>query len=174
MALDAPAHGQWRRLLNRGHLIDAAVAAGAADTLVDVNRVVEVHELRHLVDAPPFQRAVFEKALAHRFQQRALVPDLRVAVQAKLGGGNAGVRGAIDGVVTVPTVDPFVAGVVAMIELKRLFDRILHPTRVRCSHIKKQAADRPQCARREHEKGDVRECVVPGPKERSHPRWRSI
>ena len=63
------------------------------------------------------------KLLAHRLEQRALVPDLRVAVQAELRRRDAGVRRSIDRVVAVAAVDAFVARVVPVIELDRLLDR---------------------------------------------------
>src|SRR5450755_823165 len=92
VAIEAEAHGESRGLLDGGHLIDPAVAADAADALVHVDRVVEVHELGNLVDPPPFEGLVLEEALAHRFEERALVPDLRVAVQTERRLRDAGGR----------------------------------------------------------------------------------
>ena len=92
VALEAPAHRQRRRLLDGRHLVDAAVAADAADALVHVDRVIEVDELGHLVDPVPLDRLVLDEALAHRLEERALVPDLRVAVQAELRLRDAGAR----------------------------------------------------------------------------------
>ena len=36
---------------NERHLVHAAVAGGAADALVDVNTVIEVDEIRQVMDA---------------------------------------------------------------------------------------------------------------------------
>src|SRR6202142_3072134 len=120
VTIEAPAHRQRRRLFDGRHLIDTAVAAHASDTLVHVNRMVEVDELRNLVDAPPLGGLVLEEALAHRLEEGALVPNLRVAVETELRLGNARGRRLVDGVVTIAAVDPLVAGVVAVVELQRL------------------------------------------------------
>jgi hypothetical protein len=50
-----------------------------------VDAVVEIHKVRQVVDADPAERAVFAEARAHRFQVRTGGPDLRVAIDARLG-----------------------------------------------------------------------------------------
>ena len=61
----------------------------AAHTLINVNAVIEVHEVRNLVDARPFDRSTAPEALADGFQVSRIGPDLRMAVHAGLGGRNA-------------------------------------------------------------------------------------
>ena len=64
--------------------VDAAVAGDAADALVHVDGVVEVDVVGDVVDLLPDDGRALDEAAAHRLEQRALVPDLRVAVQAQL------------------------------------------------------------------------------------------
>src|SRR5450631_1726809 len=174
VTVEAEPHGHRGVLLDRRHLVDASVAADAADALVHVDGVVEVDELGNLVDAPPFERFVLDEALAHRLEEGALVPDLRVAVETELRRRDAGGRRLVDRVVAIAAVDPFVTRVVAVIELQRLLDGILHPARVGRAGVKHQSSRYPHCTRRHHEQRDLRERVVLRSKERTHPRSASI
>ena len=56
MAVQAPAHLQCRGLPGQRHPCDIAVAVGAIDSIADVDRVIEIHEVRQTVDAVPLQR----------------------------------------------------------------------------------------------------------------------
>ncbi len=174
VAIEAEPHGQRGVLLDRRHLIDAAVAADAADALVHVDRVVEVDELGNLVDPAPLERLVLEEALAHRLEERALVPDLRVAVETELRRRNAGRRRLVDRVVAVAAVDPLVTRVVAVIELQRLLDGILHAARVGRAGVQHQTSRNAHRPRRHDKQRDLRERVVLRSKERTHPRSASI
>ena len=46
MAIETPTHGQFLGLKHEGHLIDLAVAGGAANPLIHVNAVIEIYEIR--------------------------------------------------------------------------------------------------------------------------------
>src|SRR5262252_2360547 len=170
VTLEAPAHGQGRRLLDGGHLVDPPVAADAPDALVHVNRVIEVDELGQLVDPVPLDRLVLEEALPDLLEHRALVPDLRVAVHAELRLRHARCGRAIDRVVAVAAVDVVVADVMAVIELDRLFDRILHAARERRARIQHQAQRHARGPGGDDKKRDLRQGVVSGAEERTHPR----
>ena len=122
MAVEAPFHLQRRFLDHQRHAIDAAVAGFAADALAYVNAVIEVHEVRQVVDAHPVERLVVAEAGAHRLEVRAGVPDLRVAVDAGLGRRNAGRRRHFDRRVAIAALDADAAGVMLMRELDRLLD----------------------------------------------------
>src|SRR5205814_2048308 len=122
MAVQAPLHVQARRLPRQVHLIDAPVTGGAADTLVDVNAVVEVDELRQVVDAVPGDGLVGPPALAHRLQHGTVRPDLRVAVHAGARRRQPGEGGFLDGGVAVPAVDAQAGDMVLVTERHRLFD----------------------------------------------------
>jgi hypothetical protein len=60
--------------------------------LLHVDAVIEVDEVREVVDADPLQRLVITEARADRLEVGAGRPDLRVAVDARLGGRDAGRR----------------------------------------------------------------------------------
>src|SRR6185436_2553825 len=105
MAVEAPFHVQRLRLVELVHLVDAPVAGDAAHALRDVDLMVEVHEVRQIVDLDPLERRLRREALAHRLEIRAVAPDLRVAVHAGLRRWDVRHRGALDAGVAVPAVD---------------------------------------------------------------------
>lgn len=83
VAVEAPAHGEWRHAPRQRHLIDRSVTTGAADTLADVNAVVEVSEVRQPVDPLPLQRNPGSVGSHQRCQRRLLREQLRVACHAR-------------------------------------------------------------------------------------------
>jgi hypothetical protein len=168
VTVEAPPHVERLGLLHRGHLIDAAVAGDAADALVHVDGVVEVDEVGDIVDLRPDDRRALDEAPAERFEERALVPDLRVAVEAELRGRDPRVRRAIDRGVAEAAVDAFVAGVVAVIELDRLLDRILHPARDGAAHVEEQSPEAAPGSADRDQKREFRQSVVFRAEQRSH------
>jgi hypothetical protein len=175
VTIETPLHGESSDLLDRGHGVDAPVTGHAADALVHVNGVIEVDELGNLVDAVPDHRLVLDEALSDRVEDRALVPDLRMAIHTELGGRDAGEGALLDGVVAVPTVDALVSGVVPMVELQRLLDRRLHVARVRRAHPQEESAYCSTPADGEDEESKASQSVVLGTKdEMAHPNWRCI
>src|SRR2546430_17210780 len=64
MALQAPPHGQRLRLFHLRHLVDAAMAGDATDTLLHVDGMVEGDEVRKLVDLVPDRGPVRATTLA--------------------------------------------------------------------------------------------------------------
>ena len=123
VAVEAPLHGQRVLLPGDRHLVHPAVAGDAADALLDVDAVVEVDEVRQVVDALPLERRPVAEALPHRLQQRAVGPDLRVAGHAGLGRRDAGEGGLLHGGVAVAAVDAVVRDVVLVAERHRLLER---------------------------------------------------
>jgi hypothetical protein len=85
-----------------------------------MNAVIEIDEARQVVHPRPLQRFSGSKTLAHRLQNRALGPDLRVAVHADLGGRNAGERRLFHRRMAITAIDAVVTDVVFMAELDRL------------------------------------------------------
>src|SRR5437588_2320582 len=82
MAVQAPLHLQGILLVHEGHLIDRAMAAIAANALVYMNAVIEIHEVRKIVDACPLQRLACAEAGADRLQQGGICPYLGVTIHA--------------------------------------------------------------------------------------------
>ena len=116
MAVHAPIHLQRALLPGERHLVDAPVAGGAADPFAHVDAVIEVDEFRQIVDARPLHWLARLEALAHRREHRAVRPDLRVAVHARLGRREPRECRSFDGGVTVTAVEALAADVVLMTE----------------------------------------------------------
>src|SRR5689334_13433989 len=123
VAIETPPHLQGRLLVNQRHPIDPAVTRGAPDSLVHVNAVVEVHEVRQIVDAPPLERPILAEAGAHRFEDRRVRPDLRVAVHAGLGRRDIRERRLLYRGVAVAAVDAHRPDMMRMAELDGLIPR---------------------------------------------------
>src|SRR6266508_3151406 len=88
-----------------------------------MNAMIEIDEARQIVDPRPLQRLSGPETFAHWLQNRALSPDLRVAVHTDLGGWNAGERGLFHRGVAISTIDAVVADVVFVAELDWLVAR---------------------------------------------------
>src|SRR6266404_8166075 len=117
MTFQTPLHLQRRSLRDYRHLIDAAVAGRAADALLDMNRVIEISEVRQVVHANPFQGLAGFETGAHRLEIRTVGPNLFVAVHADRSRRHAGGRGRLDRSVAVTTVDAVIADVMLVTEL---------------------------------------------------------
>ncbi len=90
MAVQAKFHLQRRVLVDVGHLVDRTVAGIAPDALIDMDTVIEIHKVRHLVDARPLDRASTAEAFAHRSEIRRIGPDLCVTVNTRLSRRDTG------------------------------------------------------------------------------------
>ena len=120
MTAETPLHLQTFLLVHQLHLVDRAVAGVAANTFLKVNAVVEVHELRKLVDARTLQRLAGFEAGPHGLEQLGVGPDLRVAIHAGLRRRNPRETGSLNRRVTVAAVDAESGYVVLMAERNRL------------------------------------------------------
>src|SRR5690606_35707762 len=85
VAVEAPAHGQRRDLVDPRHLVHAAMAALTADPLPHVHGVIEVDVVREPIDPLPPDWPVRHEAIPDGRELRAPDPDLIVAVEAALG-----------------------------------------------------------------------------------------
>ena len=85
--------------------------------------------------------SVFAEAGAHRLENRRGLPDLRMAVHARLGRRNAREGRGLDRGVTVPTVNAIVEHVMEMAELHRLLDVLLGARHVRRATEKHREPD---------------------------------
>lgn len=120
MALEAPLHIQRRDLIGERHQIDSAVTRRAADSLVQVNAVIEIDEVGQIVHPRPSDRLACAPALANGLQVRRVRPDLRVAVHARPSRGDSRERSFLDGRVTVAAIDAVIAYVMFVAELNGL------------------------------------------------------
>src|SRR5690349_18314221 len=90
------------------HQIDPAVATCATDVATNVNRVIEKDEIGDIEHALPFDGLAGKPARSHERNDGRTIPDLRMAIHAKLTRGHSGARRAIDGVVAIATIDTLV------------------------------------------------------------------
>lgn len=67
MALQTPFHVERGRLPGEGHLGQLAVTSSAGHAPFDVNAVIEISEIRQIVNAVPHEGAVISKTGPHGF-----------------------------------------------------------------------------------------------------------
>src|SRR5262245_16660069 len=85
-----------------------------------MDAVIEVDEVRNVVDPNPEDGAIFAKAGAHGFKHRAVRPHLVVAIHARLRRWNPGKGDLVDGRVTIPAVNADARYVMFVAERHRL------------------------------------------------------
>src|SRR5262249_42133339 len=84
MTFETPFHLQRCRLVSNRHLVNPAVTGCATYPFVYVNAVIEIGVIRQIVYADPFDWFAGAKARAHRFQIRAVCPNLLVTIHASV------------------------------------------------------------------------------------------
>ena len=115
VTFDAPGHRKLFVLVDNFHLVDATVATLATHSRVHVGRVIEVDELRQVVNALPTDALAGLPTLVNRCQlftfgvnrrQRRdpLIVGRTVAVDAGRRWRDRRMRRLEDGVVTVPAI----------------------------------------------------------------------
>ena len=96
MTFQAPLHLQGCELIHQRHLVDRAMARIAADSLVHVNAVIEIHKVGELVDADPLKRFFGTENFTNGFEQCSVRPNLRVAINTCLGGQDSREAGSLN------------------------------------------------------------------------------
>src|SRR5205085_2840123 len=102
---------------------DLAVAGRASDTFLYVDAVIEIHEIRKVVDAGPLQRLARRETRPHRFEERTVGKNFRVTVHAGLRRWNPREARFLDRGVAVAAVDAIAGDVAFVAELDRLLAR---------------------------------------------------
>ena len=102
------------------HLFDRPVASLAGNTGKDMLAVIEVHEIRQVVDFDPVDGSPLLYALFEFLDVDRLLLKEAVAIHANVGGRNSGVPTGSRGVVTVQTWNLVVAGVYLVGKSNRL------------------------------------------------------
>src|SRR5262249_1610720 len=120
MAFQTPLHIQGVHAPHERHLIYSTMASRTAHTLVHMDAMIEINESREIIHPRPLQRLAGPETLAHRRQDRALCPNLSVAIHADLRGWNAGERGLFHRGVAITAIDAVITHVVLVTELDRL------------------------------------------------------
>jgi hypothetical protein len=120
VAIQAPGHKQWRSLKDQRHLIDGAVASGAANALIYMDAVIEIRKIREAVDFDPLNGAVSAVAFANRFEVSGIVEEDRVAIHAGFRGGDACNRRSFDSRMTIAAINAVIADMMFVAELHGL------------------------------------------------------
>jgi len=120
MTSETPFHEQRVLTPHHRHLIHLPVTGRATNTFCDMNAVVEVHEVRKIVNSGPAKRRICAKAGSHRLEHRARSPNLRVTTHACVSRRKPGERGGFNRCVAVPTVDADPGDMMLMAERNRL------------------------------------------------------
>ncbi len=96
------------------------MTTGAADALVDVYAVIEIDEVRQVMNSDPLNRLIVAERSAHGLQIRTVSPDLRVTVHAGLCRRHPCRSRLLYGRVAVAAINAVVAHVMLVAELYRL------------------------------------------------------
>ena len=112
VAFQAPAHVQGHCLVHTLaiHPVHASVATGAADSARYMRAVIEVREVRQVVNTRPCDGHACFMAAADRFQQLTVRLDGRMAVHADFSAGQRGVGTGLDAGMAVAAIDAEVTG----------------------------------------------------------------
>ena len=89
VALQAPAHGEWRKLLDPVHGLHRPVALLASDTGKHVLAVIEINKIRKVVDLHPADRALPLDRFLQFFDLDGLLFQNAMAVHADACRGDA-------------------------------------------------------------------------------------
>src|SRR5688572_22355292 len=127
VTIEAPVHRERRVLVDQRHLVHRTMTGRAADSLLHVNAVVEVHEVRQIVHTRPFQGRVVAKTRPNRLENGGATPDLRMAIHAGFRRRDVREGGLLDRRMAIPAIDPHAPYVVGVAELDRLFDEVVLP-----------------------------------------------
>ena len=103
------------------HQIHPPVAGDAANSLIDMDTVIEMGEIRQVMDSRPGDRLAGTIALAYGLQHGAIGPDLEVTIHTGLRGWNASEGRHLDRGVTIAAIDPKRVDVMLMAELHGLW-----------------------------------------------------
>ncbi|EEF25552.1 conserved hypothetical protein, partial [Ricinus communis] len=105
MTIETPLHVERRYAPIQRHLIDAPVTLDAGDAFVDVNAVIEIHEVRQIMQALPRDGFARAQALVQRRKHGRIGEQLRMAGEADLRRRHAGAAFRFHSDVAVATID---------------------------------------------------------------------
>src|SRR5436190_17606539 len=124
-----------------------------------MDAVVEIDEVGKVVNADPVQRLVVTKTRAHRFEERRVGEEDRMAVHAGFRRRNSGERGRLDRRVAVPAIDAVVIHMMHVAELQRLLDEDLLPRDIARPGDDDRQQDEPADKGKKAENADFGKCV---------------
>src|SRR5262249_55095512 len=120
MAIEAPAHLQRMCPAHQRHLVHATMAAFATDALGNMDAVIEICEIRQIVNSSPLQGFAGSKTFSNRSQHGAVVPDQRMTTHADFRRRNPCERRRFDGGMAKAAIDAQAADMMFVAEWNRL------------------------------------------------------
>jgi hypothetical protein len=144
------------------------MASIATDPFVHMNAVVKVDKVGQYIDPIPGYRLPGLKAVTNRRQDRALRPNLRVAVHANLSRGHARKGRGFDCGMAVPAIDTVIADMMLVTEGDWLIDRGSLAVGKRGTYQKQQSCDNAREDKDRAEDADSRKRVSTAVKDLGH------
>jgi hypothetical protein len=120
VAMETRGHGELVHLPHDVHALDVSVTVGAKDSPVHVDAMIEIGEIRDLVDPLPGEGDPLLVVLGQLDDLRTVLLRDRVAVHADRNGGNVRMRRPPDRAVAILAVDLHGSSVKLMGEGNRL------------------------------------------------------
>jgi len=111
MAIQTETHAQGFRVLHFIHLIDLAVTFHATDAAGDMDGVIEINEIRQVMDLYPDDGFAAGGAIAHEGEARVVFEHLVMTVHTGGGRREIGVPGFFDGGMAVTAIEAELADV---------------------------------------------------------------
>src|SRR5512140_2117078 len=92
------------------------MAGCAADSLRDMNAMVEINIVGDSIDAHPVQRLMLRETVANRLQDGRIRPDLRMTGHANMRWRKSGKCVALNACMAIPTIETQSANMMFMAE----------------------------------------------------------
>ena len=123
MAFKTPSHLERLRSPGQRHKIDIAMTRLTGHAFGNVYRMIEVDEVRKIMDANPFQRLAGLIACANRLEYWCIAPNLGVTGHAGVRWRNSSEGGFLNGGMAVRALNSKSIVVVLVAERNRLLPR---------------------------------------------------
>src|SRR5467141_2827031 len=142
MALHTPLHPQRIGLEYRRHLVDLPVARRTAHALIDMNAVIEIHEIGQAVNFDPLDGFIAVIAFPNGLEIGGTTEKNRMAVHAGLCRRDSGNGGGFDAGMTITAVNAVIADVMLVADLHRLLAGNVLPSHVRRARHREHSQER--------------------------------
>src|SRR5262249_34117008 len=123
VASEAPLHVKRCDPRHERHAVHGAMTRAAADSLGNVDRVIEVDKVGQVVHAVPAESLSAREAVPQQGENGRCGEELRMTRHAGRQWGYAGKGSCVHGAVAVAAIDAVVSRVMLVAEGYRLFNR---------------------------------------------------
>ncbi len=160
IAIETETHAQRFRFAHFVHRVHAPVAFDATDAARDVDGVIEINVVRHVMDLHPRNRRIVCGAVADDLQPRIVFQHDIVAVHARRSAGKIGEPRFFHAVVAIPAIHAELARMNPMRKRHRLDGLITH-TRVFGREVNRHACRDASAGERRSDEQQQRQTVCP-------------